>query len=350
MNITGEFSLVVDENLAPQRLDQYLSGRDGFPSRSQLKQLLRRIELNGNPAKLSAQVSAGDRVSGVVEPPVQPDCIPEPLRAEILYEDDDVVVVNKPPGMVVHPAHGNPDHTLLNGLLGHVSGLQERFQQAGDGYAAESAAVRPGIVHRLDKDTSGVLIAAKHPAAHALLSQQFADRQVGKLYLAVVKGRPRNPEGELQSRILRDPRNRKRFCAGTTGGKPAVTRYRTVASAEFGRQLVSLASLYPMTGRTHQLRVHMQWIGCPILGDPLYGRRSAAMSDGLMLHATVLELQLPNGKPARFYAPLPEHWQQLLTAFNDASAHQGSAVHPEDRDWCAAQLRSLSADREPAAQ
>ena len=203
--------------------------------------------------------------------------------------------------MVVHPAAGNETGTLVQALLYHCESL-------GDAYQDE---VRPGIVHRLDKDTSGVLIAAKHPQAQEFLARQFRKRSVSKKYYAVVKGALRAPAGQIEANIRRNPRHRKQFSTTETGGKAAVTRYRLVH--RFGTAY-SFVALEPHTGRTHQLRVHLQSIGSPILGDSVYSRVDAQFPEApMMLHAYALSIIVPGSDtPRTFRAPLPEDFRAIM--------------------------------------
>ena len=304
----NEISAIVDEGHHGLRVDRYVSDVLGVCSRSQLKQREVEVSINGKPAKLSRQVKGGDSLTVRYSPPEPSAIEPEPVTLDILYEDNDVIVINKPAGMVVHPAQGNRHGTLMQGLLYYVAGLQSA-------YDAHALADRPGIVHRLDKDTSGVIVTAKSPAAHEFLAKQFRLRRTVKIYLAVVKGGPRSRVGNVEATLSRDPDNRKRFAVTAGKGKPSLTRYRVLAR----NQEHALLRLRPETGRTHQLRVHMKHIGCPILGDPLYSRQGGASSNtGLMLHAFRLTIEIPDGSTHTFTAPLPERFMDFLSvAFPD---------------------------------
>jgi 23S rRNA pseudouridine1911/1915/1917 synthase len=225
----------------------------------------------------------------------------EPIELDILYESDRVIVINKPAGLVVHPGAGNWTGTLAQGLLHHVARLESAF----------AGSSRPGIVHRLDKDTSGVLIAAKEPEMLAALADQFKRRRASKHYLALVKGRLPRSQDTIDTGIQRDERNRKKFRAAASGeGKQAVTDYRVLRHYAHH----SFLSLRPRTGRTHQLRVHMASLGCPIVGDPLYARRDADFPDApMMLHAYQLRVYLPDEERwAEFTAALPERFKSTL--------------------------------------
>jgi 23S rRNA pseudouridine1911/1915/1917 synthase len=282
------------------RVDTFIAESLRLFTRSQVRRRISEVRLNGKAVRLSKRVHNGDSVeisyTDAPDTKVEPEAIP----LDILYEDTNVLVLSKPQGMVVHPAAGNWSGTLVNALLHHSSGLAGSFP---------AGAARAGIVHRLDKDTSGVIITAKNPEVLEFLARQFRLRRVGKQYLAVVHGALPQTRGIVENRIGRDPRNRKRFTCldGPGGGKVAVTRYR-----ELGRVGEnSLVSLRPRTGRTHQLRVHMAYLGCPIVGDGLYGRNRSA--DPLMLHAYRLRLRLPGERRYRtFCAPLPERFRKYF--------------------------------------
>ncbi|HEC90069.1 MAG TPA: RluA family pseudouridine synthase [Alphaproteobacteria bacterium] len=265
------YSVPVAAGKAGMRLDRFLAeALDGL-SRSRLKALIGEGRVRTGAGTGERPVSEPDyRVRGgeifsVVVPPPKPAIpLPQAMPLEVIYEDDDLIVIDKPAGLVVHPAPGHADGTLVNGLLHHCRG-----SLAGIGGVS-----RPGIVHRLDKDTSGLLVAAKTDAAHRGLAEQFAVHSVERAYKALVWGRPRPMEARITGNIGRDPRNRKKMAVVEKGGKKARTRYRverTFAAAD-----ISLVECRLETGRTHQIRVHMASIGHPIIGDPLYGRRGRA--------------------------------------------------------------------------
>jgi 23S rRNA pseudouridine1911/1915/1917 synthase len=273
-----------------------------FP-RSQLKSRDVVIRIDGHPAKPSHAVHRGQTVEVEYGPIPVPDLEPEEIPLPILFETDDVLVVDKPQGMVVHPARGNYRGTLASAVLHYLGTPKDQLG---------GASQRPGIVHRLDKDTSGVIVVAKSVAAHEALSAQFQKRRVTKTYVAITKGVPSPPKGHIEGHIRRDPHNRKRFAFDPKEGKPARTDY-AVLRAERGHSLVVL---HPRTGRTHQLRVHMQHLGCPILGDPLYARKSSRFPDAtLMLHALSLAITLPGEEePRTFVSPLPERFRSVVSA------------------------------------
>lgn len=288
------------KEIGSTRLDKYLSDCAGIMTRSQLKERVVYLAVNGKAAKLSTTVKEGDSITVEYDTPSLPHYEPEYLPLDIIYEDNDVILVNKARGVVVHPAAGNHTGTLVQGLMYHISDLSGKFQ--GD-------RLRPGIVHRLDKDTSGIIIAAKHPEALEYLGVQFRKKQVRKTYLALVKGTLYPGEGIIEKGIIRDPGNRKKFTTAETGGKPALTRYKVLRRFESG----SFVMLMPETGRTHQLRVHMLSRGAPILGDPVYSRHKDKTIENLMLHAYMLKIRLPGSDSVSvFHAPVPRDFKDAL--------------------------------------
>jgi 23S rRNA pseudouridine1911/1915/1917 synthase len=317
-------------DLAPgveMRLDVYVSERLGLFTRSQARGRIKDIAVNGIPARLARKVRPGDLVTmSYTDPPVL-DLLAQEIPLAVIFENEDVIVVDKPQGMVVHPGSGNPSQTLLNALLFHCRGLTERFSPDDP---------RPGIVHRLDKDTSGVIIAAKNLRAHELLARQFHDRLVRKRYLAITLGAPSGPTGRVDDRLARDPRDRKRFTCVEKGGRSALTLYRVIrtytasnpaSSPPLNRpgETCALVVLAPRTGRTHQLRVHMKRRGAPILGDPLYGRRAARFPEAtLMLHARSLTITLPGeSEPRTFRSPIPARFRLVLRGLQSVSPSSG---------------------------
>lgn len=304
-----EFRLTVDNpDCHGERLDRFIAEHAPvLLTRSQLKSRAVQVVQNGRPAKLSRHVALGDELVVRYTEAPPPDVSPEPVGLRVLYEDDDVVVIDKPQGMVVHPARGNYSGTLVQGLLYRFASMREDF---------EDTELRPGIVHRLDKETSGVLIAAKHPVAQEYLAEQFRSRNVKKVYLAVVKGLPPARQGTVDTLHGRDPHHRKRFTWKVTRGKEARTEYRVLAT--YGRY--GFVALRPLTGRTHQLRVHMLSLGCPILGDPVYARGDTGFPDAtLMLHAYRLSIALPESNTTRhFRAPVPQRFKEVLRRLADS--------------------------------
>lgn len=285
------------------RIDKYLARNFQELTRSQLKLRMTFLSVNGRETKLSRKIFSGDSIEISYTELPDLDLKPEPIPLDILYEDENAVVINKPAGMVVHPGAGNYTGTLVNGLLAYSGSLEANFRNTG---------LRPGIVHRLDKDTSGVIITARNPRAHEELSCQFRNAQVIKTYFAVVKGYLPKQEDIIDVPLKRDPHHRMKFMAALTGGKRAVTRYSLLTSGNG----YSFVKLMPKTGRTHQLRVHMKHIGCPILGDPVYGREDKRFpGTGLLLHAYKLIIRLPGEEVQRkFTAPLPARFLNFLNS------------------------------------
>ncbi len=316
----AEITGVVDSAEAV-RLDKYISEQCGLLTRSQLKTRLVRARVNGTEVKLSRLVKPGDRYElALTDEPDQSEHA-EHIPLSIVFQNDRVVVVDKAQGMVSHPAHGNWNGTLANALLG----LAET-RAAGAGASAVKPPMRAGIVHRLDKDTSGVIIAARDADAQEFLSAQFRSRRTEKTYWAIVMGKPRTDSGTVDTWLARDSRDRKRFAVSADGvGKRALSGYKLVWSAGG----YSLLSLRLFTGRTHQLRVHCKHLGCPILGDPLYGKLDKRFPDAtLMLHAMELKICLPEETQMRaFHAPLPERFVQVLEALDMDRTRLSLYVH-----------------------
>jgi len=307
------FSFTATERASGKRLDQFLSASDLKLSRSQAKNLIEKhqIFLNQKPTKPSTHIKVGDIISGTLPEPSSLSLKPESIPLNILYEDSSIIVIDKPSGMVVHPAYGNPSGTLVNALLYHCKDL-----------AGINGVLRPGIVHRLDKDTSGVMVVAKDDEAFHQLTKQFKNRIVEKTYLTIVYGRFGQEEGLIDSAIGRHPSQRKRMSTRTKKGRMAITRWKKVE--EFNG--CTLLEISPQTGRTHQIRVHLSSIGHPILGDPLYGRkgRPGALHDPVLkdcvkrmnrqaLHAYRLGFNHPRtGERVSFVSPIPQDMKEVL--------------------------------------
>lgn len=290
-----------------KRLDAWLSRVAPDLSRARIQDLIRtgHITLNGKPAKPSQTLASGQDIQIEIPPPVEVDLKPEAIPLDVLFEDADLIVINKPAGLVVHPAAGHASGTLVNALLAHCPDLS--------GINGEK---RPGIVHRLDRDTTGVMVVAKHEKAMQSLSLQFKDRETTKGYLALVWGHLTPSAGRAETLIGRNPRDRKKMCTKPDHGRNAITNYET---QEIFAD-TSLLRIHIETGRTHQIRVHMAHLGHSIVGDPLYGRpRHNVLPTPIpprqMLHAARLTLTHPaTGQPLTFEAPLPEDMKQLLDA------------------------------------
>ncbi len=293
---------------APLRLDRYVAERLALLTRSQFKSRLESARVDGKPAKPSALLAGGELLELAWKDGEDRSFVPEDLPLEVVFENASALVVDKRQGMVAHPAAGNWTGTLANALLG-------RLVRGGS-----PVPPRAGIVHRLDKDTSGLVVAAKDECALEYLAAQFRERSARKDYLAVVQGRLPAPEGVVENRLGRDPRDRKRFAvvaeAGGSAGKLAITRWKVLAERRVGGEDFALLALRLRTGRTHQLRVHLRHLGCPILGDPIYGRPSARFPKAtLMLHARLLRLSFaPGEEPRTLVSPLPGRFVEILAA------------------------------------
>ncbi|NJN94086.1 MAG: RluA family pseudouridine synthase [Anaerolineales bacterium] len=303
MSSPQPLQLQVDQSAA--RLDQWLAQALPQLSRSQLQKLIRQgqILVAGQSVRPSSAVQTGEVVT-VYLPAVEPDAPqPETTPLAVVYEDDDLVVINKPAGMVVHPAHGHASGTLVNALLSRYPDL------AALSLSDAEATDRPGIVHRLDRDTSGLIMVARTPQALRHLQQQFKARTVEKTYLALVFGRPEAPEGIIEVPLGRDSRFRQKM-APRADGKPSRTHYRVLEDFE----PYSLLEVGLETGRTHQIRVHLAWLKCPVVGDTVYGRKKNVL--GLkrqFLHAWRLRFQHPRtGETIELEAPLDAHLQAVL--------------------------------------
>lgn len=297
------------------RLDRYISEVLNILSRSQIKARNLKAQINGKDVKLSRNVEQGDELKLFWEDEPPLNIIPQDLPLDIIYENDKCIVVNKEQGMVVHPGAGNRQGTLANVIYHRMT----RMRTCGTN-TNEINGIRPGIVHRLDKDTSGVIIAAYDEETHAFLAQQFKDRKVRKTYIAIVQGVPKETKGKIETFIARDTRDRKKFAVNDRG-KKAVTYYKVVKSWD----RYSLILLRPKTGRTHQLRVHMKYIGCPILGDPIYGVPDKKFPKAtLMLHAKKLEIVLMGeSHPSIFTTPVPERFREILSSHKGTKAQRG---------------------------
>ena len=287
----------------PDRLDKYLVSCLPEFSRARIQGLILDgfVLVNGVAAKKAGQmIEDGDDIEVRVPPPVPSGLVAEDIPLDIIFENDDLIVVNKPAGMVVHPAAGHYSGTLVNAVLGYDPDLE--------GIGGEE---RPGLVHRLDKETSGLIILAKNERAHNWLQDQFRLRKVEKTYLALVDGKPPTPAGRVEAPIGRDPSHRKKMAIVSAGkGREAVSEYKTLQS--FRNH--TLLEFHPHTGRTHQIRLHCQFLGCPIVGDSVYGKRTVtATIDRHFLHAYRLKIILPGEKsPRTFEADLPEELKAVL--------------------------------------
>ena len=292
--------LLVPKEQSKLRLDQFLAKQLPEYSRSRLQQLILGgfVQLNNVTTRPRQIVRSGDKIE-LIEPPLEKiETRPEPIPLEILFEDDDLIVINKAAGLTVHPGAGHREHTLVNALLSHCATLS--------GIGGKE---RPGIVHRLDKETSGCLVAAKNDVAHRELSKQFAARTVEKIYLALVAGKLRKATGIIEEKIGRHPVHRQRMSVTCSRGRTAKTEYRVIRSSD----QASLIECRLHSARTHQIRVHLHHLGHPVLGDKIYAPKVAKNYPRQMLHAWKLGFRHPRtGEWKTFEAPLPDDFNQTI--------------------------------------
>lgn len=297
-----EYEFIISSDDAGIRIDKFLSEHIEEISRSQIATLIddRKVSVNSKPISKSYKLSLSDIVSVTVPEPVELEAIPENIPLDIVYEDDDIIVVNKPKGMVVHPAAGNFTGTLVNALLYHCQG----------NLSGINGVLRPGIVHRIDKNTSGLLVVAKSDIAHKSLSEQIKDHSMTREYRAVIYGHLKDEEGSVDAPIGRSSIDRKRMCVTDKNSKNAVTHYKVKEDfKEF-----SYISCVLETGRTHQIRVHMSYIGHPLAGDDVYGPKKIITElSGQCLHAIKLGFIHPvSGEYMEFTSDLPEYFEKFL--------------------------------------
>lgn len=296
-----KYQLISDSD--KDRIDKFLSRELSDLSRSYIQKLLKEqnILVNGKAVKANYKLSAGDSVEVEIPDPEPLDILPEDIPLDILYEDDDILVVNKPKGMVVHPAPGHYTHTLVNAVMFHC----------GKDLSGINGVLRPGIVHRIDMDTTGSLLICKNDVAHQILAEQLKDHSITRRYHAVVTGNLKSDTGTVNAAIGRHPTDRKKMSTKSNSPRPAVTHYKVLE--RFGDYTYIECELE--TGRTHQIRVHMASIGHPILGDKIYGPAKCPFKlEGQTLHAKILGITHPStGKYMEFDAPLPEYFIKLLS-------------------------------------
>ncbi len=291
------------ESSQPARLDKYLTACLPEFSRARIQGLIADgfVDVDGLPAKKGGvKLEGGEQLRVRIPPPQPSGLIPEQIPLDVIFENDDLLVINKPAGMVVHPAAGHDTGTLVQAVLGYDPDLE--------GIGGEE---RPGVVHRLDKDTSGLILLAKNERAHRWLTDQFKARRVEKTYLALVDGKPPTPTGRIEAPIGRDPRDRKKMAiVKLEKGREAVSEYKILEN--FPRH--ALLECHPHTGRTHQIRLHCAFIGCPITADTTYGHRKPSLElNRHFLHAWRLKIILPGEQlPRQFEAPLPDELEQTL--------------------------------------
>ena len=294
--------MILEASMDGERLDAFLSRSAEGLSRSAAQKLIAdgNVRLNGSPARKNDRLRVGDSVELTIPEPREVDIAPKQMPLDIVYEDEDVAVINKPKGLVVHPAAGHQDDTLVNGLL----------YAMGDSLSGINGELRPGIVHRIDKDTSGLLAIAKNDLAHTVLASQLKDHSMARTYEAVVCGSFKEDRGTVDAPIGRHPTDRKKMCVTQRNSKNAVTHWEVV---ERFRGYTHIRCRLE-TGRTHQIRVHMAYIGHPILGDTVYGHKKPELGqDSQCLHAGALCFRHPrDGRPVMVFAPLPDYFQTVL--------------------------------------
>jgi len=298
--VTKKEFIVTKEN-SNQRLDTYASSLDAVLSRSMCQKLIKEnlIKVNGKNVKESYKVKEGDKIEITFEEPKETKAKPENIPLDVIYEDNDILVINKPKGMVVHPGNGNTDGTLVNAVLAYAKGSLS-------GIGGE---IRPGIVHRLDKDTSGLIIVAKNDKAHINMSNEIKNHEVTKIYTALVKGNIVENEATIDMPIARSKQDRKKMFVDKDG-KSAITHIKVIK--RYGKY--TLLRVKIDTGRTHQIRVHLSQIGHPVVGDEVYsnGKNEFGVK-GQMLHSTILEFKHPvTGKLLHLEAPLPQYFQDVI--------------------------------------
>ena len=294
--------MILEASMDGERLDAFLSRSAEGLSRSAAQKLIAdgNVRLNGSPARKNDRLRVGDSVELTIPEPREVDIAPKQMPLDIVYEDEDVAVINKPKGLVVHPAAGHQDDTLVNGLL----------YAMGDSLSGINGELRPGIVHRIDKDTSGLLAIAKNDLAHTVLASQLKDHSMARTYEAVVCGSFKEDRGTVDAPIGRHPTDRKKMCVTQRNSKNAVTHWEVV---ERFRGYTHIRCRLE-TGRTHQIRVHMAYIGHPILGDTVYGHKKPELGqDSQCLHSGALCFRHPrDGRPVMVFAPLPDYFQSVL--------------------------------------
>lgn len=303
----GRYLFQVTEEYEEERIDKYISILIDSLSRSFIQKLLKdgQVLVNGMPVKQNYRLKEGEEVSFVLPEAVEPDILPEDIPLDILYEDEDVLVVNKPKGMVVHPAAGHYSHTLVNALMYHCR----------DSLSGINGVMRPGIVHRIDRDTTGSLLVCKNDFAHLSIASQLKEHSIVRRYRAVVYGALKEEEGTVDLPVGRDPFDRKKMAAGVKNGKEAVTHYRVLQRFRGYTYIECRLE----TGRTHQIHVHMEAIGHPLLGDEVYRRNIPGNGklpchlQGQTLHAMILGFRHPRtGEYVETTAPLPDYFSRLL--------------------------------------
>ena len=303
----NQFEVKIEQEQKGDRIDKAVSTINNGWSRNQVQQWIKEglVTVNGKSIKSNYKVNEGDNILIMLPEPVELDVVPEEMNLDIYYEDSDVLVVNKPRGMVVHPAPGHASGTLVNGLMAHCKDL-----------SGINGVLRPGIVHRIDKDTSGLLMVAKNDVAHESLVNQLVKKTVTRKYKAIVHGIIQHDYGTIDAPIGRDKRDRQSMTVIDENSKEAITHFNVLDRfMDF-----TFVECQLETGRTHQIRVHMKYIGFPLAGDPKYGPKKTLPIDGQALHAGILGFMHPRTQEyLEFEAPLPEEFEQILTLLKNRS-------------------------------
>ena len=301
--------MILNADISGERLDAFLARCADNLTRSAAQKLIDegQVLLNGKPGKKNNRLEPGDRIEYTVPEAKPVDIQPTQMKLDIVYEDEDVIVINKPKGLVVHPAAGHSDDTLVNGLL----------YALGEKLSGINGVLRPGIVHRIDKDTSGLLAVAKNDYAHTMLASQLKDHTMARTYEAIVCGNLKEDSGTVNAPIGRHPSDRKKMCVTARNAKEAVTHWEVIARYRGYTHIRCKLE----TGRTHQIRVHMAYIGHPILGDTVYGRKKPELGqDSQCLHAGALCFQHPrDGHPVLVFADLPQYFRDVLAKLQKMS-------------------------------
>lgn len=297
-----------------KRLDLFLSENIEGYSRSYMQKIINEenCKVNGRIAKPKLKLKNHDRIEAVIPDPIPLTAEPEKIELDIIYEDNDIIVINKPQGMVVHPAHGNYTGTVVNALLMHCGSLSDCSSLTGI-----NGVMRPGIVHRIDKDTSGIIVVAKTNEAHLSLSRQLKEHTITRKYAALLEGRLKNDRGRVETLIGRNPKDRKKMAVVGDKGKKAITHYQVLERFEHNTLIEAVLE----TGRTHQIRVHMAALGHPVVGDTVYGYSKQRFdTKGQLLHARVLGFNHPGcNKYVEFEADLPDYFEKVLKVLRNKS-------------------------------
>jgi len=304
-------TIIVNKENSKTRIDAYIPKFEGDYTRNKVQRLIdeKKITVNGKTIKASYKVLENDKIEIIEEKPIKSDILPQDIPLNIIYEDDDIIIINKPKGMVVHPANGNYEGTLVNAVMAKCK----------DSLSGIGGEIRPGIVHRLDKDTSGAIIVAKNDKAHVILSEQIKRHEVKKTYIALVRGIIKEDEATINMPIARSTKDRKKMAVDSKG-KNAITHFKVIKRIEKSKlkNKYTLLKINIETGRTHQIRVHLSHIGFPIVGDEVYSNGKNEFGiHGQCLHAWMLDFKHPiTGKQMHIEAKLPQYFEELIDSFD----------------------------------